>query len=365
MYVRRLTALRDVLKEKKLDALLVFTNEDGKKNIRYLTGFGGSFAALLLTRRNAYLGTDGRYTVRAKKEVQNAKILAVSSDRRARHSAHAIRQIMERAKLRRGARVGFESHHTSVAALLTWKKEVPARLVPTEGIVERLRQYKDKREIAAIREACRVTDAVFRKIAGKIRAGQRERDVAMFIDHEHRLRGALGPSFPTIVASGPHSAIPHHETGARKLRAGDPVVLDFGGLFPSGYCSDLSRTIFVPGREPDSKLRKIYEVVKEANRKGRESLRVGMTWQEYNRGPAREYIEEEGYGDNFIHSLGHSIGLDVHDPFDYAHDPIREGTVLSCEPGIYIEGFGGVRIEDDLLITPRGVEKFTHASSTV
>lgn len=362
---RRIQALRARLAKENLDALIVLTNEDRNKNIRYLTGFGGSFGALLVSKRACFLATDGRYGARAREETRGCRIALIeSAKRRERHGAGVIAPLLSLAALPRASRVGFESHRISVAMLAAWKRALSVcavRLVPIEGAVERLRQYKDKEEIAKIAYACRITDAIFRFIIPRIREGVRERDIAATLDHELRLRGANAPSFPTIVASGPNSAIPHHETGRRKLRAGDPVVIDFGGVFPGGYCSDLSRTIFVPGKRPHAKLTEIFDIVLEANRRARKGLRPGMMWNEYNRGPARAHIESKGYGGQFLHSLGHSMGLDVHDPFDYAHDKILPGTVLTDEPGIYIEGLGGVRIEDDLLVTARGAERLTRA----
>lgn len=362
---RRTRALRARLAKEKLDALIIFTNEDLNKNIRYLTGFGGSFGALLVGKRACSLATDGRYGARAREEARGCRIALIeSAKRRERYGAGVIAHLISLAALPRGTRVGFESHRVPIAMLAAWKRALSTlavRLFPVEGMIERLRQYKDKEEIAEIARACRITDMVFRLVAPRIRQGVRERDIAATLDHELRLRGASAPSFPTIVAGGPNSAIPHHETGRRKLCAGEPVVIDFGGAFPGGYCSDLSRTVFVPGKPPHAKLIEIYGVVREANRRARMALAPGMTWDKYNNGPARAYIESKGYGKRFLHSLGHSLGLDVHDPFDYANDKIFPGTVLTDEPGIYVEGLGGVRIEDDLLVTERGVRRLTRA----
>jgi Xaa-Pro aminopeptidase len=175
-----------------------------------------------------------------------------------------------------------------------------------------------------------------------------------------RKHGAVDNSFSSIVASGPNSAIPHHATGDRKLKSGEPVVMDFGGVFSSGYCSDITRTIFVPGRTPSTKMQEIYNIVLAANQKARKALRPGMMYRDYDR-VARDYIKDRGFGKYFTHGLGHSLGLEAHDPFDYENAPLAEGTVFTDEPGIYIDGLGGVRIEDDLVVTAGGAERLTSA----
>jgi Xaa-Pro aminopeptidase len=226
--------------------------------------------------------------------------------------------------------------------------------------VERFRQVKDEGEVDQLRKACKITSRVYEEVVPLIRPGMTEAQVAFEIDMRLRKHGAVSNSFTSIVASGPNSAVPHHATSERKLKAGEPLVMDFGGLFPGGYCSDITRTVFVPGKEPHPRMKEIYRIVLEANKAARKALKPGITWRDYDK-VARDYIVQRGYGEYFTHGLGHSLGLVAHDPYDYEHDPFEAGAVITDEPGIYIEDFGGVRIEDDLVVTNNGAERLTTA----
>ncbi|MBY0539135.1 Xaa-Pro peptidase family protein [Patescibacteria group bacterium] len=358
---KRIHALRARLQKEKIDGLLVVTIEDSSKNVRYLTGFGGTTGALLITRKEAVLVVDPRYTLRAEREALGVRVAEIKKDLKKKadfisYTASALQEL----HISKKSRIGFESNRVSYAMAGVWKKELSCKLVPTKGMVEQERQVKDAEEIRLLSRAGKMTVQAFMAVEKRIRAGQTEREVAQIIDSELRKQGALKNSFDTIVASGANSAIPHHETGNRRLKAGDPVVLDFGGVFDGGYCSDITRTIFVPGKKPHAKLMRIYTIVREANAKAFRALTSGMTWKEYD-AVAREYITEKGYGAYFTHGLGHSVGLETHDPYNYAHDAFLPGTVMSNEPGIYIPNLGGVRIEDDVLITKKGARNLTPA----
>jgi Xaa-Pro aminopeptidase len=354
---KRLKKVQKALAEKKLDGLLVRTSEGDNQNVLYLSGFGGSTAVLLIAAKKAFIITDARYYARARDEAEDFQLVKVVRGKKATDS---INEALTQAGLKKSSKVGFEAARTPVSIAAAWAEALSCKLMPTTHIVERFRQYKDSHEIDCLREACRVTSKVYDEVAAILEPGMTELEVAFELDMRLRKHGASGNSFTSIVASGPNSAVPHHATSKRKLKAGEPVIMDFGGIFEDGYCSDITRTAFVPGKKPDAKMKQIYEIVLAANKAARKALRPGMLNRDYDK-VARDYIEKSGYGKYFMHGLGHSLGLVAHDPYDYEHDPFDIGSVITDEPGIYIDGFGGVRIEDDLVLTKSGVERLTKA----
>jgi Xaa-Pro aminopeptidase len=354
---KRLKNLQAALPKHGVSGLLVRTWEGDNQNVLYLSGFGGSTGVLLVTRTRAFIITDARYYARAEKEAPGFKLVKVQ---RGKKISDHINEALAQARLTKASKLGFEAAHIPVQVADAWKKQVKAKLVPTIHVVERFRQYKDAGEIAKLREACRVTCRVFAEVVPLIKAGMTESDVAFELDMRLRKHGAVSNSFTSIVASGPNSAVPHHATGQRKLKAGEPVILDFGGLFPGGYCSDITRTVFVPGKAPHPRMVEIYKIVLGANKAAHKALKPGLIYKDYDK-IARDYIADRGYGEYFTHGLGHSLGLVAHDPYDYENDEFDVGTVVTNEPGIYIDGFGGVRIEDDVVVTRNGAERLTTA----
>jgi Xaa-Pro aminopeptidase len=353
----RINQIQRELARKKLDAIILRVYEGNSQNVLYLSGFSGTTAHLFITRRQAYIIADPRYWLRVAEEVSACKLVKLP---RGAKATDTINSLISRSKLGTKSRIGFEAAHVSVELARVWKKEIQATLVPTVHFVERFRQYKDKQEIELLRKACQLTSKVYVEIVPLIKAGMKESDLAFEIDMRLRRAGALANSFPTIVATGVNSALPHHATGQTRLKAGDPVIMDFGGVFAGGYCSDITRTAFVPGKKPQAKMAEIYNIVLAANQKAFKALSPGMTWKDFDR-VARDHINQSGYGEYFSHGLGHSLGLAAHDPFDYESELFFSGTVITDEPGIYIEGFGGVRIEDDLVVTDRGATRLTTA----
>ncbi|MBA3855548.1 MAG: hypothetical protein C0507_01445 [Cyanobacteria bacterium PR.3.49] len=353
----RLKKLQQALVKHKVDALLVRVNEGDNQNVLYLSGFGGTTAVLVITKKQAFIVTDARYYTRAVAEAKDYKLVKVI---RGKKITDHINEALALAKLTKTSRIGFEAAHVPVSIAEIWKRELKGKMVPTQHVVERFRQYKDAGEIELLRKACRITSKVYNEVAEIIRPGMTENEVAFELDMRLRRYGAVANSFASIVAAGPNSAIPHHATGNRKLRAGEPVIMDFGGLFPGGYCSDITRTAFVPGKQPSKRIQEIYDIVLKANQAARRGLKPGITYRQFDK-IARDYINESGYGQYFTHGLGHSLGLVAHDPYDYEHDAFDVGTVVTDEPGIYIDGFGGVRIEDDLVVTAKGNDRLTNA----
>lgn len=313
-------------------------------HVRYLSGFSGSNGALLVSKdRTAAIATDGRYTTQIAAEVPDIE---------ATITRELAKELL--ASVVTGHRVGFEADYVSVAQLERLRNACPegVELVPVSGVIEQIRLTKDNLERARLTEAAELATQALTELveAGGIRAGRRERDVATDLEYRMRLLGAERPSFDTIVASGPNSAMPHHSAGERELTKGDLVTIDFG-MHRLGFNSDMTRT-FALG-EPSARLREIYEVTLAAQLAGVKASTPGTLLADVD-AACRDVITSAGYGDYFVHSTGHGVGLDVHEaPWaaKTGEGRLREDMTLTIEPGIYVPGEGGVRIEDTLLIT--------------
>jgi Xaa-Pro aminopeptidase len=259
-------------------------------------------------------------------------------------------------------RVGFDAGHVTVSTLASWQKAAPAaEWVSTEGVVERLRQIKDAYEIACMRRAAEALSRVAAGLPAIVAAGRSERDIARGIDLAIEREGFSQPAFPTIVASGPNSALPHARPTDRVLAAGDLVVLDFGGVL-DGYCVDLTRMAAVGS--PAASAMALYEGVREANASAVRAVRPGIPASDIDRA-ARAVLESKNLGEAFRHGTGHGLGLEVHEaprlsrPDAEPQERLEAGMVFTIEPGAYVEGIGGVRLEDDVLVTPEGCEVLT------
>lgn len=353
----RVKRIQAALAKAKLDAILIRVFENNSQNVLYVSGFAGSVAHLLLTRKKAFIFADARYWTRIPKEAPDFELVKVP---RGTKLSEKVNEVLAKCKLLDSCKLGFEAAHISVELAANWSKDLNATLVPTTHFIERFRQYKDVDEIDSLRYACRQTSKVYKEVVPIIKAGMSENELCFEIDMRIRKHGAISNSFTTIVASGPNAAVPHHATSDRRMKAGEPVVMDFGGLYPGGYCSDITRTAFVPGKKPDPKMVEVYNIVLDANKKAFKALRPGIKYADFDK-VARDHIDACGYGQYFTHGLGHSLGLVAHDPFDYENDAFYVGTVVTDEPGIYIDGVGGVRIEDDLVVTADGAERLTNA----
>ncbi len=344
---QRQNALRKLLEGQGLDGLIV----THLPNIRYLTGFSGSAGLAAILAREALFLSDFRYATQAQAELGGtARIEIVSSDLWAR-LWEVLREFGD------VGTVGFESHAVSVRQAERFGEgDLPVRVRPVANLVEGLRASKDAGEVNAIRRAAGVASEALRATLPQIVPGLREIDVAATLESELRRRGSEWHPFPTIVASGPRAALPHARTTDRSIVSGDWVLLDFGAQL-DGYCADITRTVVV-GRPADERQRVVYEIVRDAQLRARASVRAGMTGKEAD-AVARSVIESNGFGEAFGHSLGHGLGLEVHEAprlSTTSEAAIPEGAVVTIEPGIYLPGWGGVRIEDDVHVSLRGVD---------
>jgi Xaa-Pro aminopeptidase len=339
-------ALRGLLAHADLSALLVTK----PANVRYLTGFTGSYGALLLLHDRTVFFTDGRYRHQAAAEVQGAEVVLAPGD-----LVGAVGGVVRTA----GNGLGFEP------AGLTWgdgqrlRAGLPGRAVmPAPALVEELREVKDERELTAMRQAARLGGEALDGVLGGLRDGVTERQVAVDLELAMRRLGADGLAFDTIVAFGEHAAEPHHRPGDRPLRAGDLVTIDFGAKV-DGYCADTTRTV-VLGRA-SRRQRDLHELVRGAQAAGLARLEAGVPAGEVDRA-CRQPIAEAGLGDSFPHPTGHGIGLEIHEAPRLragSRDRVAAGTPVTVEPGVYLPGFGGVRIEDLVVARPGGHELLT------
>lgn len=354
-YSRRIGSLRRKLTRMGLSGLLVTHLPD----VRYLCGFTGSSAALAITRRRARLFTDGRYRAQAAEEVK-----AVEVDIIARAAAVAA---VEWLAAQPGVEfAGFDATHTTVAELTRWKEALPYRLRRTflnalpAPLVEPLRVVKDAGELAILREAALIGSSLFDHVLNILRPGLREVEVAAELEHAARIAGAEGMSFETIVASGERSALPHgRATDARLPRKGF-LTLDFG-IIHKGYCSDMTRTVHFGKPRPQE--RAAYEAVLAAQEAGVAAVAAGVRCGDVDEA-ARSVLRAAGLAEAFSHSTGHGVGLEIHEPPRIASGQttrLEEGMVVTIEPGVYLPGQFGIRIEDMVAVTRTGGEILTPA----
>jgi Xaa-Pro dipeptidase len=350
-HVRRRAALRSRLRERDLDALLVVD----MRNVRYLTGFTGSNAALLVHAGGddgTAFCTDGRYLTQSARQVPDLERVIE------RPCPPALAALAGAKGYRR---TGFESHRVTVDDLDVLAEQAEnVELVRAPGLVEEQRVVKDDDEIEALRMACAAADRALADLIeqGGLRPGRTEREVARELETRMLDYGAAGPSFDTIVAAGANSAIPHHRPTDAELAVGDLVKLDFGALV-DGYHSDMTRT-FVLGAPADWQ-RELYELVAAAQAAGRAALRVGTAVADVD-AAARGVVEAAGHGDDFLHGLGHGVGLEIHEAPSLAktgEGTLSAGMAVTVEPGVYLSGKGGVRIEDTLVVRDGDPELLT------
>ena len=340
---KRLEKLREALQEKELDAILISTEE----NRRYMSGFSGSAGYLLVSQDDAVLATDFRYVEQAGRQ---------SPDFRVERIASGLAWFPKLASELGVTRVGFESQQMTYSTHTAFQKAIEdaegsekPEMVSTAGIVEKLRAFKDEDELKLLARAIEIGDEAFELVAPTIEAGITEREIAWELEKAMRERGAEKIGYDIIVAAGANGALPHHRASDKIVEDGDAIVIDMGAVY-EGYTGDMTRTIIVG--EADETFLKVYDTVLRAQLEAEDKARAGMTGKEVD-AIARDIITEAGYGDAFGHSLGHGIGLEVHEEpriSAQSDQVLEDGMVFTIEPGIYLSGWGGVRIEDNVVM---------------
>ena len=351
----RVAGLLSQLPDRNLEAMLISAPE----NRRYLSGFSGSAGYLVISKDQPVLVTDSRYTEQAANQAKDFRVV---------QSRGGWDWLVDWLKETGVKRLGFESQNMTVAthdALLEALKKDGSlnevSLIAASGMAEHQRTIKDRDELRLLQKAIDASDAAMEAVCPEITEGMTEREVAWRMEKAMRDLGADGLSFDTIVASGPNGAMAHHQPSDRIIQRGEPIVIDMGAM-AGGYCSDITRTVVVG--EPDDTFRKVYDIVLGAQLTAINTVKTGMTGEECDN-LARTVIAEAGYGDNFGHSLGHGVGLAVHEyprVSPKSEDILDQDTVFTVEPGIYISGWGGVRIEDIVTLGKDGATPLSKAS---
>lgn len=343
----RLQKLENSLDDLQIDAVIIRDTY----NRRYISGFTGSNAYIYISRNMKKLLTDFRYTEQAGKQCPDFDIIDYTKN----GLLETLNDIIVQDKAKK---IGFEDETISYKEYITYKEGLNnVELVTIGDTVEKIRMIKDEEELKCIGKAAAIGDLAYKHILEFVKPGVTEKEVALEIETCMKKNGAENLSFDTIVASGINSSKPHAEPTDKKIEEGDFVTLDFGCIY-KGYCSDMTRT-FVVGKASD-KQKEIYNIVLEAQLKALEAVKAGCVGKEIDK-IARDIITEKGYGDNFGHGLGHSVGLFIHEEprFSYTDDNVfTENMVVTVEPGIYVPGFGGVRIEDLVCVTKDGIINF-------
>ncbi len=334
----------------ELDAMLL----TGEANCYYAAGFMGEGIALV-TRRGSWYFTDSRYTEAADKAIGDAAVIREVSRER------PFSALINEALAASGAeKVGFEDQRMTVAEHAVYSEKLHCTLTPASALMTELRGSKDEEELSCMIAAQRIAEGALAQILKEIRPGMTEKEIAARLNYLMVSAGAEKTSFDTIVASGPNGSMPHAVPSMRKVREGDFITMDFGCVY-KGYCSDMTRTVAL-GR-PSDEMRNVYDIVLQAQLAGIAAARAGVTGAAID-GAARKVIQDAGYGSCFGHSFGHSLGIDIHEAPNAApgnDKPMPDGAVISAEPGIYLPGRFGVRIEDVMILRPDGAQVITKA----
>lgn len=354
--ISSLSVIQKTLKRRKLDGMLITQPE----NRRYLSGYSATDSSisetsgvlLIPVKGTPFLMTDSRFDIHAREEAKGFEIILYPKGLLA-----LLSSLLPRMGIKR---LGFESHYTlhstakKMASKLA-KKNV--ELVPLTDLIEKMRLQKQSEEIDKIQKSVLLNEEVFQEIFKGLKPGMTEIEVALQIENTMRLKGAERPSFDTIVASGPNSALPHAVPSHRPLKKGEPIVIDMG-LILNGYCSDMTRTVVLG--TPDSKTKKLFRLVRKAQKAGMAAIKAGVIAKDIDRA-ARQVIEKAGYGDKFGHGLGHGVGIAVHEPPSLSkrsRKKLKEGMIVTVEPGVYLPGWGGIRLENMVEVRTDGCRNF-------
>ena len=348
-YKSRISYLRDQISKTEIDTLFI----SNKDNIRYYSGFTGTFAFLLISESKAIIITDSRYTLRAEEESPDYEIYKLKSgDNWIENSTNIAKTKI----------IGYEGDYVSVNLLNQLQKKAE-KINKWKDFSEKItlgRIIKSDEETEILQKTINISDSAFNNVSKKIVTGMTEKDVGWEMEKEMRELGAESPSFDTIVASGINGSKPHHSPTDKLISDNEAITIDMGAKY-KGYCSDLTRTIFIG--DPDEKFKKIYTTVLKAQLISMETAKPDMTGEEIDK-IARDIITSEGYGEYFGHSLGHGVGIEIHENPGVgpnSKNNIKPGMVYTIEPGIYIENWGGIRIEDMVIMTENGNNLLSHA----
>ncbi|MGH9433588.1 MAG: M24 family metallopeptidase [Terriglobia bacterium] len=347
----RQRALRELLEAQRIPVLVVTK----PVNIYYLTGFRGSAGAAVLGRDHNLLLVDPRYTLQAQNQARGVEVAETKDS--------MLKAVAKRASGDRLRRAGFEDTHLTFSDFEFLRHEARdgLRWVPAGGLVENLRAVKDEAEIEQIRQSCRLTSEVFEAILKLVKPGVRESDLAAEIEHRMKKQGAEGSAFETIVASGPRAALPHGRASEKRLQSGELVIFDLGAIL-GGYASDMTRTVYLG--TPPRRVKALYRAVLQSQQQAAAVVGDGISARAVD-AKARQVLQPYGLAKHFTHSTGHGVGLEIHEQPRIARTEksrLRRSQVVTVEPGIYLEGFGGIRIEDTIAIGNDGPEALTVAS---
>ncbi|MCG3138732.1 MAG: Aminopeptidase YpdF [Phycisphaerae bacterium] len=350
---QRIKHCRKLMKRQGISNLLITRRADQF----YLTGFNGEDGAAIITQKAVHIITDGRFFEEFQRDVPWA-VQHLRSNKLSDALALAAQQAQ-------WPHLHFQADHLTVSGLHAMQSACKKiKFNPVTGLVGELRLLKDTSEITAIRRSIDVAEAAFLSLRKALQVGMTEMEIAALLEYEMKSRGATRPSFETIVAEGPNSAAPHAIPGSRRLKAGSLLLIDWGAVV-NGYCSDLTRILFID--TISDRYKRLYEIVLEAQMRAIAAIAPGRRMCDIDQ-IARDYITENGYGKEFSHGLGHGIGLDIHEEprvRPTITETLKPGMVVTVEPGIYVSGLGGVRIEDDILVTAKGHEVLTSVSKSL